>query len=62
MGLGVNSTKSIMKMDKPVIKEIKNQLGYLIDTNNTAADMLDCGIQTMHAIDLNYRSVQDLAK
>ena len=49
-------------MYKPVIKEIKNQLGYLIDTNNTAADMLDCGIQTMHAIDLNYRSVQDLAK
>ena len=62
LSLGVNSTKFIMKMDKPVIKEIKNQLGYLIDPNNTAADRLDCGLQTMQAIDLMVRSVQDLEK
>ena len=42
LSLGVNSTKFIMKMDKPVIKEIMNKLGYLIDPNNNAAYMLDC--------------------
>ena len=30
--LGVNSTESIMTMDKPVIKEIKNRLEIIVDS------------------------------
>ena len=37
VGLGVNSTESIMEMDKLVIEDIKKRLGYLMDTNNTPA-------------------------
>ena len=50
VGLGVNSTKFIMTMDKPVIDEIKKRLGDLIYPNDTAADRVDCGLQTMRYI------------
>ena len=58
--LGVKSIKSIMKMDKLVIKEIQNQLGDLINPNDTAAERVHCGIQTMQAIDSLEIAVHDL--
>ena len=40
--LDVNSTKSIMTIENPDIKEIKKWLKGLIDPNDTAADKLGC--------------------
>ena len=51
VGLGFKSTKSIMTMDKPVIKDINNGLEYLLDPSGTAADRVECGLQTMQAIE-----------
>ena len=40
-----------MTMDKPVIKDINNGLEYLLDPSGTAADRVECGLQTMQAIE-----------
>ena len=62
VGLYVNSTELIMKMDKPMIKDINKRLGYLIYPNNTAADRVDCSLQTMKSIYFLDISVQELEK
>ena len=51
--LGVNSTNSIMTMDKSFIKGIKEIIGYLIGPNGTTAYRMEFGLQTMQAIDLS---------
>ena len=51
VGLSINSTKCIMTMDKTFIKDIKKLLGYLMGTNDTTADRLNCGLLTMQVID-----------
>ena len=48
--LGVNSTESIMKMNNPVIEDIKKRLGVLLDPNLTTDYRVECGLQTMHSI------------
>ena len=60
VGLGVNSTKSIMIIYKPVTKEIKKQLGDMIYPNETTSYRMDYGLQTMQAIALMSRVMQDL--
>ena len=59
--LGVNLTKSIIKLEKPFIEEIKKRLGGLIDPNNATVDRVYCGHQTIQAIKCLERSVQDLS-
>ena len=61
VNLGVNSTEFIRTMDKNFIKEIENQLGYLIDSNDTEIDRADFGLQMIQAIEFLSTSVQDLA-
>ena len=60
VGLGVNSTKPIMKMGKPFIKEIKERIEDLIEPNNTTVDKVCFGLQTMQAINFLEIAVQDL--
>ena len=36
--LGVNTTESIVTMDKSVIKKIKRRMTILVNSNNTAED------------------------
>ena len=55
--LCVNSTKSVMKTDKPFINETKKQLGYFIDRNETTVNKVDCGLQTMWAIHFPVKSI-----
>ena len=50
-----------MIMDKPVIKDIKERLGYLADLNNTTSYRVDCVLKTMQVVNLLARAVQDLA-
>ena len=49
-GLGVNSTGFIIQMDRSFVKDIKKQLGDLIDHNNSSAYRVDCGLQTTQKI------------
>ena len=58
--LGVNSTKPIVATDKPIVKEINKRLGYMVDPNNTGADRVYCGLQTMKAIDFLSMALQGL--
>ena len=60
VGLGVNATKSNIAMEKHVKKDIKKQLGGVIDPNDTAAERMDYGLQTMQSIDSLVRAVHVL--
>ena len=61
VGLGVNSTESIMIIYKPVTKEIKKQLGDMIYPNETTSYRVDCVLKTMQVVNFLARAVQDLA-
>ena len=50
-----------MTMYKPVLKNIKKRLGYLIDHNDTTEYRFNCGLQTLQVIGFLARSVQYLA-
>ena len=49
-----------MKMNKPVIKEIKRILDILFNGNDTAATRVDFGLNTMQAINFLPRPAQYL--
>ena len=51
----------MIPIDKTVIKDIKKQPGDLIEYSDTTSYSVDCGLQTMQAIEFLTRSVQDLA-
>ena len=61
VGLVVKSTEPIMTTEKPITKNNKKGLGCMVDPNNTAADKVDCDLQTIQGIDFLARAVQDLS-
>ena len=46
-----------MTINKPVIKEIKNRMTRLVDSNVNSTTRVDRGLQTMQAIDFLSRAV-----
>ena len=59
--LGVNLTNSIMTMEKPATKEIKNWLEKLSDSNDNTSTKVDCGLKTIQDILFLSRAVQDFS-
>ena len=61
VGFDVNLTKSIVKIDKHVLNDIKKCLGDLINPNNTKANKEDCSLKMIKAVNFLVRAVQDPA-